>query len=235
MDLREPSAIEKLLDTVDPAQVIHLAAIAKPAEVESRHAEAIDVNLRATRAIAAWCAKRGRRITFASTDHVFGQAAGPHRESDQAFPSTLYGHMKLDGERMALDAGGLVARLGWVLDDSGDARSDYVSRALNHLRAGVSVSAVDDEWRTPIQTTDLGRILYRLVADERSGTIHVAGGEHTTPYRVLSAKARQHGLDARMIQRASRTSLQPPGRPGDLRLDTTLLSTLLRRDQTIVA
>lgn len=225
-NLDDEIRVRALLEMVRPDHIIHLAAISKPAAVEAQPEEAFAVNVGSTRTIADWCARNGRHLTFASTDFVFGLGSGPFREGDPARPGTLYGKMKLEAEQFVTASGGLVLRFGWVLDDTASALSDYVSRSIASLRRGAPVSAVDDEWRTPVTNSDLGRLVILLSRLRSTGTVHVAGQVHTTPYLLLQEKARALDLDASLVRPISRAKILPESRPADTRLNTDLLQRL---------
>ncbi|WP_331089383.1 SDR family oxidoreductase [Phenylobacterium sp.] len=228
-DLRDARATARLLAHASPDRVIHLAAVSSPALAAEQADVAYDLNVRATELIADWCLRQQRGLIFSSTDQVFDGDRGPYRECDRPAPVTVYGQTKLAAERLVLAAGGLVARLGWVLNDRPAPRSDFVERGLVRLRRGEVLSAADDEHRTPVYGDELGRAVMRLAELDHRGALHVAGAIHTTPYEVLRARALQAGLDATAIRRISRRELAPPGRPRDVRLDTTVLLGLLAR------
>jgi dTDP-4-dehydrorhamnose reductase len=234
-DLRDYAGLIALLEATSPDRVVHLAALSKPAAVAANPVLAREVNVVATATIAAWCARNDRGLIFTSTDQVFSGEDGPYRESDPAWPATAYGQTKLEAEHIVLDAGGLVARLGWVLNDQPGQRPDFIEYALGRLVRGETVDAVDDEQRTPIYGSDLAQAILRLAELDRRGPVHVAGAAHTTPYQALADRAVAAGLDRRSISRISRRQLAPPGRPRDVRLDTTALRGLLTRGTKVAA
>jgi dTDP-4-dehydrorhamnose reductase len=228
-DLRDTPATLRLLDETSPDRVIHLAAMSKPALAHDNAELAHELNAAATGLIAAWCRDHRRGLIFSSTDHVFS-GRGPYREADVTAPATVYGETKVAAERLVVAGGGLVARLGWVLNDRPTARLDFIEQGLNRLRRGEIVSAVDDELRTPVYGGELGRAVVRLAELEQKGIVHVAGALHTTPYQLLRTRAGLAGLDATAVRPISRRELAPAGRPHDVRLDTTLLQGLLARE-----
>jgi dTDP-4-dehydrorhamnose reductase len=223
-DLDQPAcAIQSVLDEIDPDRVLHLAAYSRPADVARRPEAARRLNVEASAAIAAWCAKRDRWLMLASTDQVFSGADGPYKEQDALAPGTLYGATKAEAEEVVLDAGGLVARFGWLLDDTGRPDADFIQRALSRLKAGERVAAADDEYRTPISVTKAAKASLRLAQAARTGVMHVAGASHITPYQLLRRQTRHQPSDAGRIDRISGADLLPAGRPRDVRLSTSRL------------
>ena len=120
-DLRDASAIADAVRRTRPEEVIHLAALASPAEAARAPLEAVRTNyLGVDYLIAALLAGAPHaRLLYVSSGEIYGfQARGapPHRESSPLRPHTAYGATRaaaeqrvvLAAEREGLDA--LVAR-----------------------------------------------------------------------------------------------------------------------------
>lgn len=225
-DLGTRGEISSLLDALQPDRVFHLGAVASPAEVAMNVEAARRVNVLGSTEIVQWCARNRRWLLFASTDQVFDGESGPYSEGDLAKPVTEYGRMKAEVERLVVDSGGLVARLGWVLNDTARGRPDFVQKSLAHLLAGHSIEAVIDEKRTPVRLSEVVEIICGLAAGNQSGLIHVAGPDHVTPYELILSEAMRAGLPTERVQPGTRANLAPRGRPRDLRLNTARLHAL---------
>jgi len=119
-DLRDRAAVDALVAAVRPGAVVHLAALAAPAEVERAPLEALRANVLATDALLGAVARSGRRVRFlfVSTGDAYGLSAAdaaPRRESDPLRPPNVYAATKAAGEVAAQLARGhgvdtLVAR-----------------------------------------------------------------------------------------------------------------------------
>lgn len=225
-DLGKRGAISSLLNDLRPHRVFHLAAVARPAQVALDLEAARKVNVLGSAEVVQWCARNNRWILFASTDQVFDGECGPYSEGDVAEPITEYGQMKLMTERLVLAAGGTVARLGWVLNDMSTGRPDFLGMSMARLRQGYPVKAVVDEQRTPVKLSYAVEILRQLAANDHSGLIHVAGSEHVTPHDLIKKEAAAAGLSVDLVRRVARATLAPRNRPRDLRLNTSLLSSM---------
>ncbi|MGE4553262.1 MAG: sugar nucleotide-binding protein, partial [Desulfovibrionaceae bacterium] len=98
VDIRDADALAALLDTAEPAAVVHLAALARPDACERDPEGSRAVNLEASAALAGLCATRGVRLAFASTDLVFGGDPGndgpPYHETAAPAPVCVYGAHK---------------------------------------------------------------------------------------------------------------------------------------------
>ena len=130
-DLRDASAIADAVNRTRPAEVIHLAAVASPAEAARAPLEALRTNYLGTdRLIAALLRGAPRaRLLYVSSGEVYGfQARGaePHRESSPLRPHTAYGATRAAAEqRVALAAGleGLDALVARPFNHTGPGRA----------------------------------------------------------------------------------------------------------------
>ena len=71
VELTDRAALARSLEAVDPQGVVHAAAMSTIEGVRREPERAWAVNVSATEAIAAWCAERGRKLVYTSTDLVF--------------------------------------------------------------------------------------------------------------------------------------------------------------------
>jgi len=126
-DLRDRGALARLVAEVRPVEVIHLAALAAPAEAERAPLEALRANYLALDSLLAALAAAPARLLFVSTGEVYGpaRADAPARvESDALRPMNLYAATKAAGE----------VRVGWAVEDAGlDA---VIARPFNHTGPG---------------------------------------------------------------------------------------------------
>jgi dTDP-4-dehydrorhamnose reductase len=228
IDLRDPGATATALDAADPEAVLHLAAISSAEAVRLDPATAHAVNVEATRRIAAWCAGRGRRLVFTSTDLVFDGSRPWNREDDPAGPILGYGRTKREAERAVVAfPGGVVARVSLLYGPSRCGRPYFFDRAIEAMRAGESRPFFADEFRTPLDLATAATILARLVRSDASGVVHVAGAERVSRLELMRRAAVALGIDpslARSSLRADVAGAEP--RPADVSLDTTRLAGL---------
>jgi GDP-4-dehydro-6-deoxy-D-mannose reductase len=129
-DLRDRQAVAHLVDDVRPREVVHLAALAAPAEVERAPLEALRANYLALDGLlgALASARSSARLLFVSTGEVYGPSAidAPgHRESDPLRPLNLYAATKAAGEarvRLAVEREQLDARIARPFNHTGPGR-----------------------------------------------------------------------------------------------------------------
>jgi len=229
VDLEDGNAVAVRLDGDDPAAVIHAGALSAAEGVRRDPERGHRVNVVATERIADWCARRGRRLIYTSTDLVFDGSRAWNREDDPAEPVLAYGRTKRAAEPAVLAVpGGLVARLCLLFGRSRCGRDVFFDRAIAALSRGEPQSFFDDEFRTPLHLATAARILTRLVAMQVDGIVHVAGAERLSRHALMWRSAKSLGLDETLVranQRSQVPSAEP--RPADASLDTTRLMTLL--------
>ena len=226
VDLADAGATEAALEAADPGAVIHAAALSTAEAVRLDPARARTVNVEATGRIAAWCARRGRRLIFTSTDLVFGGSGPWNSEADPAEPALAYGRSKREAEPAVLGvAGGVVARLPLLYGPSRCARPYFFTRATEALARGEPQTFFEDEYRTPLDLATAARALVRLADSELTGLYHVAGAERVSRYGLMRRAAVALGLDPALVRpnrRADVTLAEP--RPADVSLDSAKLA-----------
>jgi GDP-4-dehydro-6-deoxy-D-mannose reductase len=126
-DLRERAAARALVAQVRPREVVHLAALAAPAEAERAPLDALRANYLALDSLLAALAGTAARLLFVSTGEVYGptRADAPARvETDPLRPMNLYAATKAAGE----------VRVG--LAAARDGLDAVVARPFNHTGPG---------------------------------------------------------------------------------------------------
>ncbi|HTF89657.1 MAG TPA: SDR family oxidoreductase [Planctomycetota bacterium] len=238
LELASDEELERALEAIQPAIVIHAAARSRVADCERDPDLARRVNVDATTAIARWCAAHAARLVHASTDLVFGAVAAPSggfRESDSPAPLSTYGRTKLAAEHAVLegDPRALVVRLPLLVGPSqarGLGASDSVLAAVDR---GLLPALFEDEWRTPLDVRSAAEALIELASGELAGILHVAGPERISRYEIGLRALRQRGLRADQArEKLLRTTRASAGfaaeRPADVSLNCALARTSLQ-------
>lgn len=122
-DLRDPVQVDRLVSTVAPAAIVHLAAVIPPTIYRNRElARRVNVDATAMLVAAAEAQPNPPRFVYASSNAVYG-ARNPHRMFDlvgvntPVRPSDLYGQHKAEAEQHVRSSSleWVVLRLGGVL------------------------------------------------------------------------------------------------------------------------
>ncbi|HEY0642926.1 MAG TPA: sugar nucleotide-binding protein [Nocardioides sp.] len=213
-DVRDRAAVDALLDAHRPDAVVHTAY------VQSDH----DVTATGAAHVARAAARVGARVVLVSSDVVFGGRPVPYDESVPPDPVSAYGEAKVEAETAALASGPdvVVARTSLILGD-GESKHEQLFRSLAR---GADGALFEDERRCPVHVGDLAAALVELAGNDVRGVIHLGGADATSRLELGRLGARRDGLDPDSLRAGRRADLPDPG-PVDVRLDSTLASSLL--------
>ncbi|KPJ85886.1 hypothetical protein AMJ57_01375 [Parcubacteria bacterium SG8_24] len=150
----------------------------------------LELNAAVPGVIAAAAAKAGAAFVHYSTDYVFdGSRPGGYREDDEPRPLSVYGRSKLEGERVALAAGGRVyvcrtSKLYGTPGLSTLSKPSFVHLMLKLAATKPELSIVDEEVGMPTFTEDLAGATVRLLEEGHApGIYHLVNeGEGVTWY-----------------------------------------------------
>ena len=229
VDLIDLGAVERALTEADPAAIIHAAAVSAIDAVRLDPARARAVNVTATRFLANWCDRHGRRLVYTSTDLVFDGRRGWYSEADPPGPVMAYGRTKLEAEEAVLAlAGGIVARTSLMYGPARGGKPTYVDRTVAALLRGEPQTFFEDEFRTPLDLATAADVLVRLADSDLAGLVHTGGEERTSRFDLARRIAGALGLDQTLVKanRQADVAFAEP-RPADVSLDSSLLATLL--------
>lgn len=168
LDLTRKGAVDELLDTASAGRVLHLAALSRLDACAADPRRARAVNARVTAELAE---RMAEHMVYVSTDLVFDGRSAPYGPESRPAPLSEYGASKAEGEKVALAAGAVVARLPLLFgaDEQGRGASEMVLRAV---RAGRSLTLYTNEFRSPLLVSDAARGLADLVLG--SGLLRIA-------------------------------------------------------------
>ena len=231
-DLLDPHALDSLLDRVQPDWVIHTAAITNVDLCETEKELAHRVNVDLVSDLAAACKASGAGLVQLSTDYVFDGRDGPYAETDRPNPLSHYGALKLASEEPVLAGGvkGLVVRTLWLYGHASGARKNLVTWPLDALGREEDLRIVDDQWGNPTFVDDLAKTLLQLCRDQRTGLLHMGGGDFMTRVEMTRALARTFDLPEERVQPISTEAMnQDAPRPLRSGLRTDTLNSILGR------
>ena len=226
VDLTDGDAAGRALDRAGPDAIIHAAAVSAADAVRFDPVGARAINVDATRRIADWSDRHGRRLVFTSTDLVFDGSRPWNRETDPAEPLLAYGRTKRDAEPAVLaTSGGVVARICLLFGPSRCGRPYFFDRAVEALRKGEPQSFFEDEYRTPLDLATAAEVLVGLAEGDHSGLFHVGGRERVSRFELMRRAAAVLGLDPGLVRPNRRIDANlPEPRPADVSLDASKLT-----------
>jgi dTDP-4-dehydrorhamnose reductase len=201
-DLLHRTAIDSVIDSVQPDWIVNCAALANLDVCEEYPDLAKTLNTDIPGELAKLCAKKDIRFVHISTDAVFdGEKKDPYIEEDQPNPLGVYSKTKLAGERAVQEANpqAIVARVnffGWSLSGKHSLGEFFV----NNLSAGKTVNGFTDVIFCPIFVGYTARLLLAMLENNLCGLYHVVGAQAMSKYQFGVEVARKFGLRASLIE-----------------------------------
>ena len=208
-DLTDAGAVDRLVQGVDPAAVVHLAAVIPPACYGRRElARAVNVDGTKSLVRAASSLSSPPRFVLASSVAVYG-ARNPHRggavlsAATPVDPRDVYGAHKVEAEQAlrSSDLDWVVLRLGGVMTAA--PRSE-VGPDLVYFEG---LLPVDGRIQT-VDVRDVALAFSRATTADATGEVLLVGGDES--HRVV-----QGALGSAMTGAMGLAGVLPPGRPGD--------------------
>ncbi|MEM9712485.1 MAG: sugar nucleotide-binding protein [Actinomycetota bacterium] len=222
IDLTDPAATRALVERIRPDVIVHAA-------YDKGDNGPGSVTVAGTQALVD---AHAGPVVLTSTDLVFAGRGGPaYTEGDEPDPAIDYGRAKRVAERSVLTTpDGLVVRLPLLVDTVAGEQVDLVRAAV---RGGATLFT--DEIRTPAMVDDVATSILGLVELRHRGVVHLGGAAAVDRGTLGRLLAPHLGLDpATVTTGPTPTSLVATGRPGDVRLDSSLADGLGLRPRSIV-
>lgn len=173
MDIAEPAAVERALESHAPWAVVNTAGYVRVDAAESDPRQWRD-NAEGPLVLAMACARRGLPLLSFSSDLVFpGGSAQPYRERDAVAPLNAYGRAKAWAERAVLKhaPASLVVRSAAFFGPWDTA--NFVADGLGRLRRNEPWRAATDQVVSPTYVPDLVQAALDLLIDGERGIWHL--------------------------------------------------------------
>ncbi len=234
LDLRDTAAIRTCVDEAKPDVIVHSAAERRPDICENEPELTRELNVEATRTLAAAARDAGAWIVYLSTDYVFDGTAPPYRPGDETNPLNRYGRSKRDGENAVIDttAAAAVLRVPILYGDVETPGESAVTAILEKIVAAGDGELKLDAWATryPTLTGDVAVVCRQMIEQKRSdpgfnGIFHWSGDEPMTKYDMGMVMAKLAGLPPGGLV-PDPTPPDGAPRPRDCRLDCSDLEAL---------
>jgi dTDP-4-dehydrorhamnose reductase len=232
IDLRDPTAIQRLIATERWSAVINAAGYTNVDRAETEEDVALAINSGGATCLAEETSKRGIPLIHVSTDYVFdGTKGAPYVEQDVTAPLNAYGRSKLAGERGVSSANPrhVILRSAWLYSPYG---TNFVRTILRLAQERERLTVVADQLGCPTSALDLAKacldiaLLCATEPDQKNyGLYHFAGAGAASRFEFASAILEEAaGRLGRLPQIVPMSTAQYPSsvvRPADSRLDCT--------------
>lgn len=223
-DICDEAAVGKLVRSVRPQWVMHLAAYTDVDGCETHPERAEEVNANGTWSIAKACADIHAGMLYISTDYVFdGRQERPYREEDRPSPLSSYGRSKLRGEQYVLELveRHFIVRTSWLYGPHG---KNFVGTILRLAQQKPELRVVSDQHGSPTYTRHLAAKLAELVEGKPYGIYHATGAGSCSWYEFAQSIVELAGLrQVRVIPVSSEEMARPAPRPANSVLENRCL------------
>lgn len=223
VDLTDFSELKKTFNAVQPAAVIHTAAISQPNFCQTHPDESHAINVTASCNIAGLCADSSIFCAFTSTDLVFDGLNAPYRETDPVYPVNIYGEQKVMAEEGMLKRYPITAicRMPLMFGNETPTATSFIQPFIQTLKQGKELNLFIDEFRTPVSGKTAAKGLL-LALKKVHGLIHLGGKERISRYDFghLLVEVFQLSCDGLKACQQKDVKMAAP-RPSDVSLDSS--------------
>ncbi len=230
-DFTRPEALAETVRAVRPDVIVNAAAHTAVDKAESEPELARTINATAPGVLAREATTLGAWLVHYSTDYVFdGSGSQPWKETDTPAPLNVYGHTKLEGERLIAQhcAQHLILRTSWVYAARG---GNFAKTMLRLAKERDRLTVINDQFGAPTGAELLADVTahalrHLLQQPTDAGLYHLAASGETTWHgyaQEVLASARTAGvaLKAETADAVPTSAFVTPARrPHNSRLNT---------------
>ncbi|MFZ0035231.1 MAG: dTDP-4-dehydrorhamnose reductase [Sedimentisphaerales bacterium] len=181
-DITNENHLTNILKEVDA--VINCAAYTDVEKAESESELAYKVNGEAVGKLGTVAKGAGVWVLHISTDFVFdGKSKRPYIETDPPHPISTYGASKLAGEKLLVESGcrHCIMRVEWTY---GSAGNNFVTKMIKRAKAGEKLKVVDDQTGSPTATTEIAKVICKLLSKKPEGLFHFASTGYVSRFEM---------------------------------------------------
>jgi len=181
-DITNENHLAGALKEVDA--VINCAAYTNVEKAESETELAYKVNGEAVGKLGSAAKDAGVWVLHISTDFVFdGRAERPYIETDPPHPINIYGASKLAGEELLVESccRHCIMRVEWTYGSGGN---NFVAKMIKLAKAGRRLKVVDDQIGSPTATTEVAKVICRLLPKKPQGLFHFASAGYVSRFEM---------------------------------------------------
>jgi len=218
----------QLKEALNAAQIIvNCAAYTNVDGAESEAELAHQVNAAAVGRLGALVKEANVWLLHISTDFVFdGRLNRPYVETDTPNPINEYGRTKLAGEQL-LDQSGCrhcIVRVEWTY---GSAGNNFVTKLIQRAKADKTLKVVDDQVGSPTATTEVAKIICKLLRKRPQGIFHFASAGYVSRYEMARFIFDKLSMNVNLLPCKTSDYVSAAARPLNSRFDCSKIKVLL--------
>jgi dTDP-4-dehydrorhamnose reductase len=219
---------QQLKEAVGSAKIIvNCAAYTNVDGAESETKLAHQVNAEAAGRLGAFVKEAKAWLLHVSTDFVFdGRLDRPYVETDLANPVNKYGMSKLAGEQLLSQSGcrHCIMRVEWTYGQAGE---NFVTKLIQRAKTGKALEVVDDQTGSPTGTTEVARIICKLLQVQPEGVYHFASSGYVSRYGMAEFIFDKLSIDVNLLACKTSDYASTAARPLNSRFDCSKIAALL--------
>lgn len=191
-----------------PDCVIHLAAITDVDLCERKPGLAKSVHATGTQNVVNACQDFQPHLIFVSTEFVFDGKKGNYSENDRVNPLNVYGQTKLKGEQIVSTLKShCIVRTATPYSANTNTKK-FLGQAIEKLSNHQPVNAFGDLVRSPTMVENLVENFPRLLNEQTTGILHLAGDCRVSMYEAALQTAQTFGFDQSLINQTKSSDVK---------------------------
>ena len=208
MDFTNPFQVYDVIQAVQPTVVLHCGAMSKPDECEQEQWKAYIHNVEATLHLLQNAEDGKAHFIFFSTDFIFNDDKGLHKETDEPQPINYYGKTKLEAESLVQEYpfNWTIVRIVFAYGKTLWSRDSFPVAMVKKLQNGELLKIVNDQYRTPTYIGDIVGAIQSVIENNTTGIFHIAGNDICTPYDMVKLSAEIVGADTQNLMSVNHTN-----------------------------
>jgi len=219
---------QQLEQVVNPTQtIVNCAAYTDVNGAENESELAYKVNAEAVGQLGALVKETNGWLLHISTDFVFdGKLNRLYVETDAPSPINEYGRSKLAGEQLLIESGcrNCIIRIQWTYGLHGE---NFVTKLIQHAKTNKTLKVVDDQIGSPTATTEIVKVICRLLPKKPEGIFHFASAGYISRYEMAKFIFEKLSMDVELLPCKSSDYATAAARPLNSRFDCSKIRALL--------
>ncbi len=197
----------------DVKAVVNCAAYTDVDKAEGQPEMAYKINAEAVGRLGRVAKNIGIWVLHISTDFVFdGKSDRPYVETDPPNPINTYGASKLAGEQLLVESTcrHCIIRTEWTYGLHGN---NFVTKLMARAKTSKQLKVVDDQIGSPTATTEVAKVICKLLPKEPQGLFHFASAGCVSRFEMAKFIFDKLGISVALVGCKTRDFVAPAARP----------------------
>jgi len=207
--------------------IVNCAAYTNVDGAESEAELAHQVNAAAVGRLGAIAKDADKWLLHISTDFVFdGRLNRPYVETDIPNPINEYGKTKLAGEQLLGESGcrHCLIRIEWTYGSHGN---NFVTKIIRRAKSDKTLKVVDDQVGSPTATTEVAKVICKLLQKKLEGIFHFASAGYVSRYEMAKFIFDRLSMNVNLLPCKTSDFVSAAARPLNSRFDCSKIKALL--------